>query len=98
MNGDHRGASSPKKLRIAAAGDIHCCDPRREEITRSLQELEPSADLVLLCGDLTVNGDPEQGRVLAEACSSLTTPVFAVLGNHDWHVNRRDELVSALES
>jgi len=98
MNGDHGGPSSRKKLRIAAAGDIHCCDPRREQITRSLRELEPAADLVLLCGDLTVNGDPEQGRVLADACSSLTTPVFAVLGNHDWHVNRRDELVSALQS
>lgn len=87
-----------RKLRIAAAGDLHCCDPRREEVTRSLEELQGSADLVLLCGDLTINGEPEQGRVLAEACSSITAPVFAVLGNHDWHCNRRDELVSELES
>lgn len=93
MNGDHA-----KKLRIAAAGDLHCCDARRDEITSSLQELGPGADLVLLCGDLTIDGDPEQGQVLAEACSTLTTPVFAVLGNHDWHVNRHDELVAALES
>ncbi|MBV9166666.1 MAG: metallophosphoesterase [Solirubrobacterales bacterium] len=93
MDGDQA-----KKLRIAAAGDVHCCDARRSQISTSLQELDQRADLILLCGDLTIDGDPEQGRVLAKACSSLTAPVFAVLGNHDWHVNRRDELVAALES
>ena len=99
MNGDHGVPNAgSKKLRIAAAGDLHCCDPRRQEIARSLQELEQSADLVLLCGDLTINGEPAQGRVLAEACASITTPVFAVLGNHDWHAGQRDELVAALES
>jgi uncharacterized protein len=99
MNGDHGAPSlGAKKLRIAAAGDLHCCDPRREEIVQSLRELEQRADVVLLCGDLTVNGGPDQGRVLAEACASISTPVFAVLGNHDWHAGRRDELVSVLES
>jgi Icc-related predicted phosphoesterase len=99
MNGDHGTPSlAAKKLRIAAAGDLHCCDPRREEITRSLGELEQKADLVLLCGDLTVNGGPDQGRVLAEACASISTPVFAVLGNHDWHGGQPDELVAVLES
>lgn len=93
MDGDQA-----KKVRIAAAGDVHCCDARRGELTTALQELDQCADLILLCGDLTIDGEPEQGRVLAESCSSLTAPVFAVLGNHDWHVNRRDELVAALES
>jgi Icc-related predicted phosphoesterase len=58
--------------------------------------LEGQADLVLFAGDLTTHGEPEQGAVLAEACAALDVPVFAVLGNHDWHVNRRDELVAAL--
>ena len=99
MNGDHASPGrSAKKLRIAAAGDVHCCDPRRDEITRSLRELEQKADLVLLCGDLTVNGGPDQGRVLAEACASISTPVFAVLGNHDWHSGQPDRLVEVLES
>jgi len=86
-----------RKLRIAAAGDIHCCDARREQIVTSLRELGPRADLVLLSGDLTINGDPEQGRVLAEACAEIEAPVFAVLGNHDWHLDRADELVAELE-
>jgi uncharacterized protein len=93
MNGNHRA----RKLRIAAAGDIHCCEPRRSQISASLAELDSTADVVLLCGDLTIDGHPEQGRVLAEACAELTAPVFAVLGNHDWHANRVQELTAELE-
>ncbi len=89
----------PKRcLRIAAAGDLHCCEQRRDEISRSFEELSGAAELILLCGDLTTHGAPEQAAVLAAACSSVEVPVFAVLGNHDWHANRRDELVQTLES
>jgi Icc-related predicted phosphoesterase len=35
--------------------------------------------------------------VLADACAALDVPVFAVLGNYDWHADRRDELVEVLE-
>jgi Icc-related predicted phosphoesterase len=84
-------------LRIAAAGDVHCSEQHRDEIVTAVQELSGKADLVLFAGDLTTHGEPEQGAVLAEACAGLDVPVFAVLGNHDWHANRRDELVSALE-
>ncbi len=86
-----------RKLRIAAAGDLHCCQERREHVTSSLRDLSGTADLVLLCGDLTTHGEPEEAAVLAAACESLPMPVFAVLGNHDWHANRVDELVAELE-
>jgi Icc-related predicted phosphoesterase len=85
-------------LRIAAAGDLHCTEARRGEVHAAIASLDGSADLVLLAGDLTTYGEPEQGAVLADACAMLEVPVFAVLGNHDWHANRRDELVDALES
>jgi Icc-related predicted phosphoesterase len=84
-------------LRIAAAGDMHCNESRRTEIAEAVAELEGTADIVLLAGDLTTHGEPEQAAVLADACAPLSLPVLAVLGNHDWHANRRDELVSALE-
>jgi Icc-related predicted phosphoesterase len=83
-------------LRIAAAGDLHYNEQRREEGLEALASLEGSADILLLAGDLTTHGEPEQAAVLAEACAPLDIPVFAVLGNHDWHANRRDELVAAL--
>src|SRR5437660_3032428 len=85
-------------LRIAAAGDVHCAESHRDEVREAFAGLAGKADVVLLAGDLTTHGEPEQGAVLADACGQLDVPVFAVLGNHDWHANRRDELVAVLEA
>ena len=62
----------------------------------SFEDLRGRADLVLLAGDLTTCGDPAEGAVLAEACRDLGLPVIAVLGNHDWHQDRADELAAVL--
>jgi uncharacterized protein len=83
-------------VRIAAAGDVHCRPDRREEIVAAFAGLRGQADLLLLAGDLTTTGEPEEGEVLADACRDLGMPVFAVLGNHDWHANRHDELAAAI--
>ncbi len=96
MAGD-QPSSTPRCLRIAAAGDMHCSESRQGEIAEAMAALDGTADLVLLAGDLTTHGEPSQAAVLAEACAPLAIPVLAVLGNHDWHANRRDELVQALE-
>jgi Icc-related predicted phosphoesterase len=93
----HEHQLEPRCLRIAAAGDIHCSEQNREEIVRAIASVPGEADLVLLAGDLTTHGEPEQAAVLAEACADLAIPVLAVLGNHDWHAGRRDELVAVLE-
>jgi Icc-related predicted phosphoesterase len=98
MAREWNGSIDSTCLRIAAAGDIHCAESRREEIAAWVASLDGTADLVLLAGDLTTHGEPEQGAVLADACASLSVPVFAVLGNHDWHAGRADELVAALEA
>jgi Icc-related predicted phosphoesterase len=92
------GHGPTRCIRIAAAGDLHCSEARRGEVRQAIDGLDGRTDLLLLCGDLTTHGEPEQAAVLAEACSSLQIPAFAVLGNHDWHANRRDDLVSVLES
>ena len=84
-------------IRVAAAGDIHCAEPLRERLARAFAELHGQADVVLLAGDLTTHGEPEEAAVLADACRPLDLPVYAVLGNHDFHVNRCDELVDVLE-
>jgi Icc-related predicted phosphoesterase len=83
-------------IRIAAAGDVHAIDAERARIEAAFAALDHDVDLVLLAGDLTVSGEPEQAAVLAEACRRLSAPVFAVLGNHDWHANRTHEVVAQL--
>ena len=84
-------------IRVAAAGDIHCAEPLRERIARAFADLEGRADVTLLAGDLTTHGDPAEAKVLADACRSLSVPVYAVLGNHDFHANRCDEVIDVLE-
>ena len=83
-------------IRIAAAGDIHCSEPLREHIAHAFEQVAEQADLVLLAGDLTTHGEPEQAAVLADACRGLEIPVLAVLDNHDYHANRCDEVRAVL--
>jgi Icc-related predicted phosphoesterase len=83
-------------IRVAAAADIHASDASRERVERAFAELVGEADVVLLAGDLTTSGEPEQAEVIAAACRSLDVPVFAVLGNHDHHAERTEELEEVL--
>jgi Icc-related predicted phosphoesterase len=84
-------------IRIAAAGDLHASEATRERVTRAFENVAEESDVILLAGDLTTTGEPEQARVVADACRDLDVPVFAVLGNHDFHAGRTDELVAVVE-
>src|SRR5829696_4726088 len=83
-------------VRVAAAGDIHCSEEERARLETAFMDAERESDLILLAGDLTTYGEPDQAAVLADVARGIGVPVFAVLGNHDWHANRHEELVSAL--
>jgi len=85
-----------RPIRVAVAGDIHASEPDRGRVVEAFAGLEPATDLVLLAGDLTTCGDPDEAAVLADACRALDVPVCAVLGNHDWHLNRVPEVTAAL--
>jgi Icc-related predicted phosphoesterase len=83
---------------IAAAGDVHASEATRAHTAEAFAALEPRVDLVLLAGDLTTLGEPEQAEVLADACRNLHIPVCAVLGNHDLHSGYGDEIAGILKS
>lgn len=85
-----------RPIRIAAAGDIHASEATRERVIAAFAALAGVVDLVLLAGDLTTCGDPAEAAVLADACRVSDVPVCAVLGNHDWHLNRTHEVVAVL--
>src|ERR671933_1421009 len=101
MSVQHYGRPLPEHegvtIRVAAAGDVHCSEANREETAAAFASIDGTVDLILLAGDLTTHGEPDQGQVLADACRALATPVVAILGNHDWHVNRVPELVAVLK-
>ena len=83
-------------IKVAAAGDIHAGGPGDERLVGVFADAAREADLILLAGDLTRHGDPDETARLAEAVQGIEVPVFAVLGNHDWHGNRHDELTKVL--
>jgi uncharacterized protein len=86
----------PRPIRVAAAGDVHCDETNREELELAFRRVQDGVDAILLAGDLTTYGELEQGELLAEICSGVEPPIFAVLGNHDWHCSQADEIVAVL--
>jgi uncharacterized protein len=84
-------------IRIAAAGDLHASEATRERVEQAFDTVAAESDIILLAGDLTTTGEPEQAQVVADACRDLGVPVFAVLGNHDYHAGRVEHVVAVLE-
>jgi Icc-related predicted phosphoesterase len=54
------------------------------------------ADVLLLGGDLTDHGSPEEAETLAEDLATLRLPKVAVLGNHDYESDRQAEIIRIL--
>ena len=86
-----------EKLRLAAVGDLHCMKDSQGFLQKLLAEIPPKADILLLCGDLTDTGTPEEARVLAkELKTTVNIPIVAVLGNHDFHSGKQQEVEAIL--
>ena len=84
-------------IRVAAAGDVHADASRRGDLEAAFTGIRGKADLILLAGDLTTHGQPEEVQVVADASKLAELPVFSVLGNHDWHSDRAGEVAAVME-
>jgi Icc-related predicted phosphoesterase len=66
---------------------------REEERLRALVEgAGREADVLVIGGDLTDLGQPEQAEVLLEVLDVCPVPVVATLGNHDYESGRAPEV------
>ena len=86
-------------VRIAAVGDLHF---GRSSQPGSLQplfaQINESADVLALCGDLTDYGLVEEARAFVkELTPAVKIPIVAVLGNHDCESNQQAEIVQVLK-
>jgi Icc-related predicted phosphoesterase len=70
-------------VRIAAIGDLHCTKSSQGVFQPLFARVSESADVLLMAGDLTDYGLPDEAKILARELSGLRIPVAAVLGNHD---------------
>src|SRR5919106_2358456 len=86
-------ATDQQAVRVAAIGDVHCTKTSQGALQPLFQQINESADILVMCGDLTDYGLPEEAQVLAkELTSSLKIPVVAVLGNHDFESGQAQEV------
>jgi Icc-related predicted phosphoesterase len=80
-------------VRIAALGDLHHNRAAAQGSLHALfSQISDSADILVLCGDLTDYGLPEEARALVREMTSIKIPIVAVLGNHDFESGHQQEL------
>jgi Icc-related predicted phosphoesterase len=63
----------------------------------ALENVHEHADVLLLAGDLTQRGTVDEAQVAADEFSNLGLPVYAVLGNHDYHSGAQNEITGLLD-
>jgi Icc-related predicted phosphoesterase len=89
--------AAAKKIRLAALADVHCSKNSQGLFQPLFAQVAESADLLLLGGDLTDYGLPEEAHVLVKELSAAgKVPVVAVLGNHDYESGKQKEIQQIL--
>lgn len=85
-------------LRIAAVADIHCRKTSAGDFQPLFKDASQQAEVLVLCGDLTDNGTPEEAHILLKELATPTKiPIIAVLGNHDFESGKQAEVIKILE-
>jgi Icc-related predicted phosphoesterase len=84
-------------VRIAAIADLHVSKSSQGVFQPLFSQISASADVLVLCGDFTDYGVPDEARILArELTTSMKIPIVAVLGNHDFQSGREAEIAQIL--
>jgi Icc-related predicted phosphoesterase len=84
-------------VRLAALADLHYGRGHRHERASILGRAGAAADVVLLCGDLTDRGTPDEARMLVDDIPpEMRRRCLCVFGNHDHASDRADEVADVL--
>ena len=87
-----------RALRIAATADLHYGKHSRGTLHEEFAQISRSADLLLLCGDLTDYGLPDEAEALvADIRAAVRIPMLAVLGNHDFESGQPEVIAKVFE-
>src|SRR5437868_2965439 len=93
--GQIQSAASGKErpMRIAATADLHFSPQSYDRIREPMSHVRDEADVLVLAGDLTNYGRPEEMESLLNALVRLRVPTVAILGNHDYESGKHEELM-----
>ena len=84
-------------VRVAALADLHFGRVAEPLLRQTLAQAGHDGDVLLLCGDLTDHGLPEEAQGLArELKQTVGVPIIGVLGNHDFESGKQAEVLEIL--
>ena len=84
-------------VRVGAVADLHYTRTSQGVLQPLFEQANRLADLLLLGGDLTDFGLPEEAQILArDLKTAVKVPVVAVLGNHDCEAGKQAEVGDVL--
>jgi len=83
-------------MRIAATADLHFSPPSYDRVREPFTRVREEADVLVIAGDLTNYGKPDEMRSLLNALVRLRIPIVAVLGNHDYESGQEQELIKMM--
>jgi Icc-related predicted phosphoesterase len=84
-------------LKVAAMADLHVREDSSGSYRDLFGEISRVADVLVLAGDLTDLGRPQQAAILAEDLKACSIPVVGVLGNHDYECGHVEEVSAILK-
>src|SRR5579871_1486162 len=79
-------------VRVAAVADLHCAKNSSGQLAPLLAQMNELADILLLGGDLTDFGLPEEAHILVRELNAVEVPMIGVLGNHDFESGKQEEV------
>lgn len=79
-------------MRIAATADLHFSPQSYASLKDQFERVRDDADVLILAGDLTNYGQPDEMDLLLNVLLRLRIPTIAVLGNHDYESSKEEEL------
>ena len=85
-------------MRIAATADLHFSSARQNALHDQLNRVRDEADVLVLAGDLTNYGEPNEMEPLLNVVVRSRVPTVAVLGNHDYESGKQVELMRMMST
>jgi uncharacterized protein len=85
-------------MRIAATADLHFTVSRQSALHDQIGRVRDEADVLVLAGDLTNYGQPEEMAPLLNVVVRSRIPTVAVLGNHDYESGKQSELMAMMSA